>query len=118
MEYGEIKEDHMAQGREDLIYSLARSMGMGEAQKTKYTSGKFNPETGTIFCNGHVITRGTIEQARTYFTAQYRKLAEKDDEGAKDLAMLYEVAMEAINMMSESAAKASDAVVIKDDSTP
>ncbi len=95
----------MAQGREDLIYSLAKSMGVGDAQKSKYTSGKYNADTGTIFSNGHVITKTTIEQAKVYFTAQYRKLAEKDDEGAKELSVLYEVAMEAINMMVESSAK-------------
>ena len=31
-----------------------------------------------------------------------KRLAEKDDEGAKDMAGIYEVAMEAINMMVES----------------
>ena len=99
----------MAQGREDLIYSLAKSMGMGDTQKAKYSASKYNAETGTIYCNGHVITRPTIEQAKAYFTTQYRKLAEKDDEGAKELSTLYEVAMEAINMMLESSAGGSDA---------
>ena len=93
----------MAQEREDLIHSLAKSMGMGDAQKAKYTSNKFNADTGTIYANGHVINRATIEQAKSYFTAQYRKIAEKDDEGAREMAMLYEVAMEAINMMVDSA---------------
>ncbi len=92
----------MAQEREDLIHSLAKSMGMGDTQKAKYTSNKFNTDTGTIFANGHVISRGTIEQAKSYFTSQYKKIAEKDDEGAREMAMLYEVAMEAINMMVES----------------
>ncbi len=92
----------MAQGREDLIYSLAKSMGVGDAQKTKYSTGKFNAETGTIFSNGHVISKNTIDQAQCYFAAQYRKLAEKDDEGARELTMLYEVALEAINIMVEN----------------
>ena len=98
----------MAQGREDLIYSLARSMGVGEAQKTRVTSTKYNAETGTMFSNGHMISRATIDQAKAYFTAQYRKLAEKDDEGAKELATLYEVAMEAINMITEGTGKGPD----------
>ncbi|SFB71296.1 hypothetical protein [Butyrivibrio sp. YAB3001] len=92
----------MTLGREDLIHSLAKSMGMGDAQRSKYTSGKYNSETGTIFCNGHVISKQTIEQSRLYFLTQYRKLAEKDDEGAKDLASIYEVALEAINMMVDT----------------
>ena len=95
----------MTVGREDLIHSLAKSMGVGEAQKSKYTSGKYNVDSGTIFTNGHVITRATIDQAKQYFTTQYRKLASKDDEGARDMAALYEVAMEAINMMVESGVK-------------
>lgn len=92
----------MSLGREDLIHSLAKSMGMGDAQKTRFTSGKYNPESGSIFGNGHIIPKRTVEQARIYFLNQYRKLAEKDDEGAKDLADIYEVAFEAINMMVES----------------
>ena len=92
----------MSLGREDLIHSLAKSMGMGDAQKTKYTAGKYNADTGSIFSNGHVINKQTIEQSRIYFLNQYRKLASKDDEGAKDLAAIYEVAFEAINMMVES----------------
>ncbi len=95
----------MTVGREDLIHSLAKSMGVGEAQKSKYSSGKYNVDSGTIFTNGHVITRVTIDQAKQYFTTQYRKLASKDDEGARDMAALYEVAMEAINMMVESGVK-------------
>ena len=92
----------MAQEREDLIHSLAKSMGVGDAQKAKYTSNKFNTETGAMYAKGHAIPRGTIEQAKVYFTNQYRKIAEKDDEGAKEMAMLYEVAVEAINMMVEN----------------
>ncbi len=99
----------MAQGREDPIHSLAKSMGMGEAQKTtRYTAGKYNPEMGTIYGNGHIISKTTIEQAKNYFATQYRRMAEKDDEGARELAMIYEVAMEAINMMVESSSKAAD----------
>ncbi len=93
----------MTVGREDLIHSLAKSMGVGgDAQKNQYVASKYNTDSGTIFTNGHMINRTTIEQARQYFTAQYRKLAEKDDENAKDMAGIYEVAMEAINMMVES----------------
>ena len=98
----------MAQEREDLIHSLAKSMGVGDAQKAKYTSNKFNTETGAMYANGHAIPRGTIEQAKVYFTNQYRKIAEKDDEGAKEMAMLYEVAVEAINMMVESTDSSAD----------
>ncbi|RKM56267.1 hypothetical protein D6853_05590 [Butyrivibrio sp. X503] len=89
----------MTDGREDLIYSLAKSMGVGDAQKNRVSSGKYNSETGTMYCNGHVISRASIEQAKAYFTTQYKKLAEKDDEGSKELASIYEVAMESINML-------------------
>ena len=89
----------MALEREDLIHSLAKSMGVGDAQKAKYTANNFNTDTGAMYANGHVIPKETIEQARVYFTNQYRKIAEKDDEGAKEMAMLYEVAVQAINMM-------------------
>ena len=77
-------------------------MGMGDAQKARFASGKYNADTGAIYSNGHVISKRTIEQSRIYFLNQYRKLAEKDDEGAKELAAIYEVAFEAISMMVES----------------
>ncbi|RKM58630.1 MULTISPECIES: hypothetical protein [unclassified Butyrivibrio] len=89
----------MTDGREDLIYSLAKSMGVGDAQKNRVSSGTYNTETGTMYCNGHVISRASIEQAKAYFTTQYKKLAERDDEGSKELATIYEVAMESINMV-------------------
>ena len=89
----------MTIGREDLIHSLAKSMGVGETQKAKISSGKYNPESGTIYCNGHIINKNTIEQSRLYFLNQYRRLAEIDDEGTKDMATIYEVAFEAISMM-------------------
>ena len=85
-------------GREALIHSLAQSMGMGDAQK-KSVAGRYNAETGTIVSNGRVISNATVLQAKNYFTAQYNKLAEMDDEGAKQMATLYEVAMEAIEIM-------------------
>ena len=92
----------MSLGREDLIQSLAKSMGMGDGQKMRFQSGKYNPESGSIYSNGHVLSKRTIEQSRLYFLNQYKKLAEMDDEGAKELADIYEVAFEAINMMVES----------------
>ena len=87
--------------REALINSLAQSMGMGDAQK-KVSAAKYNSETGTIMSNGRVISNATVMQAKNYFTAQYNKLAEMDDEGAKQMATLYEVAKEAIGIMLDS----------------
>ncbi len=98
----------MTIGREDLIHSLAKSMGVGDAQNARISSTKYNADTGTMYCNGHVISKATIDQARLYFFNQYRKLAEKDDEGAKDMAAFYEIASEAINMIVESGNKSTD----------
>ncbi len=94
-------------GREALIHSLAQSMGVGDAQK-KSTAAKYNPETGTIMSNGRVISNAAVVQAKNYFTAQYIKLSEMDDEGAKQMAILYEVAMEAIGIMTDSGNGAPD----------
>ena len=94
--------------REALIHSLAQSMGMGDAQKLKSATGRYNAETGTIMSNGRVISNATVVQAKNYFTSQYNKLAEMDDEGAKQMATLYEVAMEAIDIMIGGGRGASD----------
>ncbi|MBQ7679882.1 MAG: hypothetical protein IJT34_08535 [Butyrivibrio sp.] len=104
----------MAENREDLIYSLARSMGMGDAQKTKYSVSNYNSETGTLVCNGHIISRNNIDRAKSYFSSQYHKLMEKDDEGARQLAMMYEVAVEAIGFMLQTNVKNPDGIVAKD----
>jgi len=95
-------------GREALIHSLAQSMGMGDAQKLKTATGRYNAETGTIVSNGRVISSATVIQAKNYFTSQYNKLAEMDDEGAKQMATLYEVAMEAIDIMIDSSKAISE----------
>ena len=94
-------------GREALIHSLAQSMGMGDAGK-KRTTAKYNSETGTITSNGRVINNATVMQAKNYFTAQYNKLAEMDDEGARQMATLYEIAMEAITIMTDSGKGSND----------
>ncbi|MBP3825065.1 MAG: hypothetical protein ILA11_04965 [Butyrivibrio sp.] len=67
----------MAQEREDLIHSLAKSMGVGDAQKAKYTSNKFNTETGAMYANGHAIPRGTIEQAKVFLQISIERLLKK-----------------------------------------
>ncbi len=92
------------QGREELIFSLAKSMGVGEAQKQKPVTpvvGKVNPDAGSIFANGHTIKKSTIEQAKAYFSSQYRKLSSMDDESATELANLYEAAVLGINALLE-----------------
>ncbi len=94
-------------GREELIHSLAQSMGMGDAQR-KNTAAKYNSETGTIMSNGRVISSAMVIQAKNYFTSQYNKLSEMDDEGAKQMATLYEIAMEAISIMTDSGKGSSD----------
>ena len=93
--------------REALINSLAQSMGMGDAQK-KASAAKYNSETGTIMSNGRVISNATVMQAKNYFTAQYNKLAEMDDEGARQMATLYEIAMEAITILTEGSKGSGD----------
>ena len=97
----------MADSREALIHSLAASMGMGDSQKRTAT-GRYNAETGTIMSNGRVISNATAIQAKNYFTSQYNKLCEMDDEGAKQMATLYEVAMEAISIMVDSGIGTTD----------
>ncbi|MCR4833698.1 MAG: hypothetical protein K5900_08980 [Butyrivibrio sp.] len=93
-----------SQDREELIFSLAKSMGVGESQKPRTvipTVAKPTVEADSIFANGHRITKVTIEQAKSYFAAQYRKLSSMDDESATELASLYEVAMLGINGLLE-----------------
>ena len=47
--------------REALINQLAASMGVGGYTQTKYEESRYDPDTGTFYCNGQIITKNTID---------------------------------------------------------
>ncbi len=85
--------------RAAMIEALARSAGLGDAFMTLYGDAKFNPETGTVYCNGHVISKEMVETAKNYCEGMARHYAESDESDSRNLALIFETAAEAIKFM-------------------
>ncbi len=85
--------------RENLIKSLAASMGAEDLVGSQGGGSRFNPDTGTLFCNGYVVSRSTIDEAREFFERQARRYANATEKEVKNMSQLYSVGAEAIKMM-------------------
>ena len=85
----------------DLINQLAASMGAGDFAKTKYEDSKYDPQTGTLYCDGIAVPKSSIESAEEFFAKQrdyYRSMASKDS-AAMEQFINFSVAYNAIVMM-------------------
>ena len=85
----------------DLLNQLAASMGAGDFAKTKYEDSKYDPETGTLYCDGIMITKPVIEKAEQQFKALKSKCS-YNDPASREMAMIYQVALEGIKIMRAS----------------
>ena len=85
-------------GREDLINQLAASMGAGDYGRTKYEESRYDPDTGTLYCNGGIISKSTIDEAEKYFKLMQSKCDMTYPE-TRQMAAIYEVALEGINQI-------------------
>lgn len=84
--------------REDLINALAASMGAGKFGATKYEESRFDPDTGTLYCNGMVISASVADQAVKYFNTIMKK-CDLNEPSSRQMAMIYKCAIEAIKVM-------------------
>ena len=84
--------------RNELINQLAASMGAGQFAQTKFEESRFDPETGTLYCNGMVISASVAEQAIKHFDLMYKKCDLKEP-ASRQMAMIYKCASESIRMM-------------------
>lgn len=90
----------MAQ-REDLINQLAASMGAGNYAQTKYEESRYDPDTGTLYCNGQIITKNTIDLAEGHFKTMQAKCDLKTPEG-RQMAAIYQVGLEGIKKIRKA----------------
>ena len=92
--------------REALIGELASSMGLGglKTEETPTDGSWFDKNTGTLYCNGLIITKNVAEEACRYFEALERQYLTDAFENKK-LAMFYRCAIEAITMMETEEVK-------------
>ncbi len=87
--------------RSDLINQLAASMGAGEFAQTKYEESRYDPETGTLYCDGIMITKPVIDKAEQHFKSLKSKCSYTDP-ASREMAMIYQVALEGLKKIKES----------------
>ncbi|MCR5155982.1 MAG: hypothetical protein K6C96_04820 [Butyrivibrio sp.] len=87
--------------RGDLINQLAATMGAGDFAQTKYTESRYDAQTGTLYCDGIMITKPVIEKAEQYFKTLKSKCSYTDP-ASREMAMIYQVAIEGIKMIRDS----------------
>ncbi len=87
--------------REDLINQLAAKMGAGDFAQTKYTESRYDSQTGTLYCDGIMITKPVIEKAEQHFRTLKSKCS-YNDPASREMAMIYQVAIEGIKKIRDS----------------
>ena len=87
--------------RIDLINQLASSMGAGDFASTKYEGSKYDASTGTLYCDGIMITANVIDKAENYFRELKNKCSYSDP-ASREMAMIYQVAIEGVKKIRES----------------
>ncbi|MCR5178274.1 MAG: hypothetical protein K6C95_04735 [Lachnospiraceae bacterium] len=91
--------------REELIGALAAAMGQGAFSSTKYEDARYDMSTGTLYCQGYIISKSTVDAALDYFKASKLKCDKvaENDSSMRNMALYYQVAIEAISMMQKGA---------------
>ena len=84
--------------RENLIGQLAAAMGAGNYESTKFTPSRYDRATGTLYCNGHIISASTIEKAKEYFEHMMKRCDVSEPAG-REMCSIYELSLEAIKFM-------------------
>ena len=84
--------------RSDLINQLAASMGGGQFAKTSVEESRFDAKTGTLYCNGMVISKSIAEKAIQHFEVLEKK-CDVNDSTQREMAMIYRCASESIKLM-------------------
>lgn len=67
-------EIYMGDTRTDLINQLAASMGAGDYAKTRFEESRYDAETGTLYCDGYVISKSVIEEAIQHFNLMQKNV--------------------------------------------
>lgn len=86
--------------REDVINQLAAAMGAGGYASTRYEESRYDKDTGTLYCDGIAIAKPTIDKAETFFR-QMKAKCSYTDPASREMAMIYQIALEGINKIRE-----------------
>ena len=86
--------------RHSLIGNLAEAMGVNNPIEVKYDESRYDKETGTFYCNGHIITASTIDKAIIYFENMYQRAIQ--NRNSVEMALIYELAAESIKKIKSN----------------
>ncbi len=90
--------------KENLIRSLATSMGMPDVKTTKYSGSRYDPATGTLYCENFALPNNSIERIKDWYKGQmeqYRTLSARDS-SMMEQYMRYAVAYNAICLLKDN----------------
>ncbi|WP_026505698.1 hypothetical protein [Butyrivibrio sp. NC3005] len=88
--------------RNDLIGQLAAAMGAGDFAATQYEGSRYDRGTGTLYCNGHIISATTVQKAKKFYSTMMTKCDSTNPEG-REMRSIYELALEGIKFMEDYA---------------
>lgn len=84
--------------RTDLINQLAASMGAGQFAPKSYEESRYDAETGTLYCDGMVISKSVADKAIKHFELLFKK-CDITDTAQREMAMIYKCAIESIKLI-------------------
>ena len=90
--------------RADLINQLAASMGADQRVSTRQEESRYDSKTGTLYCNGMQLNASVADQAIKHFE-QLASKYDKKDASSRQMAMIYECAIQSIKMMQNPKVK-------------
>lgn len=99
-----------------IIESLAMEMGMGKLNDTKYGVERYDPDTGTLYCNGTMISKNTIEDAKNYLRQQIATYQNRVNSGIKqaaDLATIYQIALTGVQFLQTEGERTKHELIIE-----
>ena len=87
--------------RADIINQLAASMGAGDYAATRYEENRYDPDRGTLYCDGIMISKSSIDEALLFYRQMYDKCKLNTDNASQKMAIIYKIAIEAIVKMQQ-----------------
>ena len=99
-----------------LIESLAMEMGMGSINDTKYGVDRYDPDTGTLYAQGALVSKNTITDAKNYLKQQiatYQSRVKSGIKQASDMATIYQIALTGVEFLQQEGEKAGHEIIIE-----
>lgn len=93
----------MVNDKAALIQSLAESVGITECFDPRIDGSRYDPNTGTLYCEGMVLTDSSVDRVKAWYRQQmnlYKEQAKLDDM-KREYYIRYSIAYYAICKLDE-----------------